>query len=166
MSFCSWYMVRMPVRQYSLSKWIWCRIQINSYVPLISCIYHHGLWLTTTNLLSVNLRVPFGTGNPGARAWDVRVPPSFLPRLDDDVSHDDQIASVKLESVRRTLTLPEDLIIPTWFHVTFPWKLLKQFCDEELYFINLVWRTVIPGKNPFPIASMTWGLLAKNIETL
>ena len=43
----------------------------------------------------------------------MRVPPSFLPSLDDDVSHDDQIASVKLESVRRTLTLPEDLIIPT-----------------------------------------------------
>ena len=110
----------------------WCRIQINSYVPLIPCIYHQqdGLWLTTTNLSSVSLRVPFGTGNPGARAWDVRVPPSFL--LCDDVSRIEQIPSVAVQSVQRTLSLPPGLIMPTWFHVTFPWKFLIQFCDEEV----------------------------------
>ena len=75
----------------------------------------------------------------------------------DHVSQNERNAAVVLESVRRTVSLPPDLIIHE-FTLSFPEVTITIFRWRSAINTILGWGITRPGANPFPISSMAWGL--------
>ena len=73
------------------------------------------------------------------------------------VSQNKRNAAVVLESVRRTVSLPPDLIIHE-FTLSFPEVTITIFRWRSAINTILGWGITRPGANPFPISSMAWGL--------
>ena len=74
-----------------------------------------------------------------------------------DVSQNEQNAAVVLESVRRAVSLPPDLIIHE-FTLSFPEVTITIFRWRSAINTILGWGITRPGANPFPISSIAWGL--------